>query len=164
MTADDFISAIADDRLLERLACLQAAFPAEYSLTLVIEGLQTFFKQQASRDNAQYRSRVMGGGGGSAAAASAAAATAQRKRGSGRDLSGISRMAVESALETVQLNSMLGLRLLSGHRETAQLVHTYTRAVAASVDRGKQTVFMKVLCTPLTSCHSNQRKKLSCTS
>ena len=133
-----------------RLSLISVNIKRRYSITLVIEGLQSLFKQQASRESAAYRSRVMGGGDGGGSGNGAE----KRKRGGGRDLSGVTRMAVESALVTSQLNSALGIRLSSGHKETAQLVHTYTRAVAAKVDRGKQTVFMKVVLTPTAQMHA----------
>lgn len=53
ITATDFVEMIADDQVLARLARVRKTFPDHYSLTLVIEGLQVFFRKQQSKQNAE---------------------------------------------------------------------------------------------------------------
>lgn len=61
---------------------------------------------------------------------------ASKRKTQGRDLSGVTRMRVESTLVSVQMRSGMGVRLSASVKETGHLIYLFTKAVATKVSVG----------------------------
>eukprot|EP00041_Stephanoeca_diplocostata_P025680 m.677816 g.677816 ORF g.677816 m.677816 type:complete len:840 (+) comp22801_c0_seq3:292-2811(+) len=138
LTAHEFVELIHDRRLSTWLAAVERACGADTEATVVIEGLEKFFRAQASKENASYRRKVMDAAGG-ASDAGVPPARKRRMRHTGtaagqKDLSGVTRMTVEMKLVDMQFDTSVRVRLASTAVDTAEYIFMYTKAVATHVD------------------------------
>ena len=129
-----FLELLASDELVERVDRIQRTFPADYEVTIVVEGLEKFFRSQATKENKIHRQRVIAAGGGGGGGADKGKAT--RKRGQlDPKVAALNPMAVEMGLVDLQMESSVRVRLSTGPKETARHVYMYAKAVASAPDK-----------------------------
>ena len=129
-----FLELLASDELVERVERIQRTFPADYEVTIVVEGLEKFFRSQSTKENKAYRQRVISLSEPTAGGAGKGKAT--RKHGHlNPKIAELNPMAVEMGLVDLQMESSVRIRLSTGPKETARHVYMYAKAVASAPDK-----------------------------
>lgn len=128
--ATTFVDAVANGKLIERIKVVETSLDDDCTTTIIIEGLDKFFRAQSSRENAEYRRQVLG------TESKSTTSSRQSKRVDRQGhRQGITRMVAETALASVQIGCSVGIRLSAGPADTLSLLFMFTKAVAAKVDR-----------------------------
>eukprot|EP00040_Diaphanoeca_grandis_P023198 m.125818 g.125818 ORF g.125818 m.125818 type:complete len:686 (+) comp29156_c0_seq1:89-2146(+) len=141
MSATEFIALLCNRELMTHVVEVETRFPQDYQLTLVVEGLQTFFKSQKLNQNKAYRERILQASGQEVSSAKPRKRKAQDDGAMTQAMRDVKGLDVETAMVAIQCETSVMLRITESSKETAAMIHAYSRGVACLPDQQQFTGF-----------------------
>ncbi|EGD72074.1 hypothetical protein PTSG_11542 [Salpingoeca rosetta] len=123
--------------LKDFIASIKAAIDPTWKITLVIEGLERFFRAQDSKEHRAFVAHVHGGESGGGRSAKRPSRSARNSAPG----TSVTRVIAEHVLVWLQMDAEVYPRLTTSPSETADLLLRMTKAVATSVDKKPLTQF-----------------------